>query len=165
MKKIVLYSSKTGFTEKYAKWISEELNSDLKDINITSLDDLIKYDTIIYGGGVYAGVINKLSSIRNDFSDKNLIVFAVGMNKDNRELDKLKTSNKVDNLFYMPGGLDNDKMSFTNRMLLKTIKRMIKTKDNRTKEDQEFIDTIGTSIDYTDKKYIKPLIEYIKSNY
>ena len=31
MKKIVVYESGTGFTERYAKWIAEELACDAKE--------------------------------------------------------------------------------------------------------------------------------------
>ena len=32
MKILVTYKSKTGFTKKYAEWISNELNAELKDV-------------------------------------------------------------------------------------------------------------------------------------
>ena len=31
MKKIVIYESATGFTKKYAEWIAEELQAEIKD--------------------------------------------------------------------------------------------------------------------------------------
>lgn len=53
MKKVVvIYGSKYGTTEKYAKWISEELNCDLFSYKSIKKDNLLNYDTIIYGGGL-----------------------------------------------------------------------------------------------------------------
>ena len=33
MKILLIYKSKTGFTEKYARWISEEINCDVENIS------------------------------------------------------------------------------------------------------------------------------------
>ena len=54
MRTVVIYKSKTGFTKKYAKWISEELSSDIFDISKVTANMLTAYDTVIYGGGLYA---------------------------------------------------------------------------------------------------------------
>ena len=53
MKTIVAYKSKSGYTKKYAQWIAQELNCDIKEN--AELSDIINYDVIIYGGGMYAG--------------------------------------------------------------------------------------------------------------
>ena len=58
MKAIVLYSTKTGNTEKVAKAISNALKMDY--ININSTNDLTRlnfneYDLFIIGSGVYGG--------------------------------------------------------------------------------------------------------------
>ena len=51
MKTVVIYKSRYGYTEKYAKWLSEKLNADLFEAaEIRSLD-FSEYDTVIYGGG------------------------------------------------------------------------------------------------------------------
>ena len=42
MKTLIIYSSQTGFTKKYATWLSEELQADcipLKDAKKINLDD------------------------------------------------------------------------------------------------------------------------------
>ncbi len=64
---VVIYKSKTGFAKKYAEWISEALKCDIKENTKLSLDDLIQYDTIIYGGGLYAVGINGINLIKNNF--------------------------------------------------------------------------------------------------
>ncbi len=53
MKTIVAYRSKSGYTKRYAEWISQELGCDIKED--PQLSDISGYDTIIYGGGMYAG--------------------------------------------------------------------------------------------------------------
>jgi flavodoxin len=82
MKKVaVVYRSKSGYTEKYAKWIAKAVGADLMKGEKTKVDDLLKYDTIVYGGGLYAVGINGLKLITDHFDqlkDKKLIVFGLG---------------------------------------------------------------------------------------
>ena len=53
MKIIVVYKSKTGFSEQYAKWIQTALNCDIIPLN--QLKTLEGYDLVIYGAGLMAG--------------------------------------------------------------------------------------------------------------
>ena len=57
---IVIYKSKTGFTERFAKWIGEELSCDVIPYARRSAINFDAYDTVIYGGGIYAGSIGGL---------------------------------------------------------------------------------------------------------
>ena len=55
MKTVVIYKSRYGHTEKYAKWLSEKLNADLFEASQIKGLDFSRYDNIIYGGDLYAG--------------------------------------------------------------------------------------------------------------
>ena len=55
MKTVVIYRSRYGHTEKYAKWLSEKLNADLFEASQIKGLDFSRYDNIIYGGGLCAG--------------------------------------------------------------------------------------------------------------
>ena len=60
MKTLVIYTSQTGFTKKYAEWISTRLNADLLTIQEAKKmkkDFYNKYDAIIYGGWAMAGSV------------------------------------------------------------------------------------------------------------
>ena len=57
MNTIIIYKSKYGSTETYAHWIAEALSCEMRDAKSVKIDDLLKYDTIIYGGGLYAEII------------------------------------------------------------------------------------------------------------
>jgi len=78
---VVVYKSKYGSSEKYAKWIAEALSADIFKSNEIKPDKLEAYTTIIYCGGLYVGGILGFSLIKNNYSklrDKKLIVAAVG---------------------------------------------------------------------------------------
>ena len=81
MKTIVIYRSKTGFTRKYAQWITEALSADIFDISKVNDNMLSDYDTIIYGGSLYAAGITGVKYIKQNLAklkDKKVIVFATG---------------------------------------------------------------------------------------
>ena len=81
MKSIVIYKSKTGFTKKYAQWIAEDLSADILDVSKVTMSILTSYDTIIYGGSLYAGGIIGVKLIKeniNKLKDKKVLVFATG---------------------------------------------------------------------------------------
>jgi stalled ribosome rescue protein Dom34 len=57
MNGIILYQSKYGATKKYADWISEETGLSCVETKKAVIDDIVNYDTIILGGGIYASGI------------------------------------------------------------------------------------------------------------
>ena len=59
MKIAVIYASKYGSTETYARWIAEELDAGLYLVKAVSAEMLQDYDAVIYGGGLYAGGVDE----------------------------------------------------------------------------------------------------------
>lgn len=64
MKGIILYQSKYGATKKYAGWLAEETGFDYIEIKKAALNNILEYDTLIFGGGIYASGIAGLSFLR-----------------------------------------------------------------------------------------------------
>ena len=78
---LVIYKSKTGFTEQYARWICEALNGDRVSYEKRNSISWKDYDTIIYGGGFHAGQIGGLAWFKSrwpELEGKTKIVFATG---------------------------------------------------------------------------------------
>lgn len=180
MKKvIVIYKSKYGFTKKYAHWISQELGAELREAEKTKASDLLDYDIIVYGGGLYAGGVNGLSLIVKSFpsiGDKSLYLFTVGAadvnNETNisnirRSLAKVLTpemERKI-NIFHFRGGIDYPKLSFSHRIMMRMMVKMIQKKPEHelSNEDKDMLATYGQVIDFTDKSSIDTMINRIKS--
>ena len=53
----VIYKSYYGTTKRYAEWIADELNVSLFEASDIKPAQLLDYDVVIYGGGLYAGGI------------------------------------------------------------------------------------------------------------
>jgi len=171
---VVVYKSKYGSSEKYAKWIAEALSADIFKSNQIRPDKLEKYTTIIYCGGLYVGGILGFSLIKNNYSklrDKKLIVVAVGATLKNDDiLGELKSKNLSDEMinnvhfFLLRGGLNYKKMNPLDRFLMYLMHKSIKRKDPEKLDNDSkgILATYGKVVDFTDKREIAPIVDVVK---
>lgn len=171
IKKVVVYKSKTGFTEKYAHWIAEDLHCEaiqLENFNISEAD---QYDVIVYGGGIHAGRINGIKFIQNDIlltANKKLIVFATGATPPiNEEVERFRKNNipnaKDIAFFYFQSGMNYAKMKGADKLLMGILKAVLNSKKSRSDTEQGTIDAIQNSYDYSSQSQIEPLISFINA--
>lgn len=177
MKTVVIYKSKTGFTKKYAEWISEELSADIFDGSKVTTNMLTVYDTVIYGGGLYAVGINGVELITQNFDklkDKKVIVFATGVSPEREEaVSEVKHKNftseqqKLIRFFYLRGGFDYRKLGFLDKLLMTLLKTSIKWKVKRkkklTSDEIGMLAIYDKPVDYTRKNKINDIINYVIS--
>ena len=168
MKTVVIYNSQTGFTKRYAEWIAEESSADCFELKEAKKKNLDEYDAIVYGGWACAGSISKIGWFKgniNKWADKKLIVFCVGGSpEDNPDIDvflknAFKDSEKKVDVFYCQGGFNYEKMSASSKVMMKMFTNMLKSKKDKTPEEENMIKMISSSYDISDKKYIKPILE------
>lgn len=175
-KTAVIYKSKYGSTKKYAEWVKDELNGDLFEASEVKIDNLSSYDTIIFGGGLYASGINGVSLITKNFQaikNKNIIVFTVGLAPtEDKELfkpiiEKNFSKEIIERIhfFHLRGGIDYKKLSLIHKPMMAMVKNMVaKKKEEELSEDERlFLATYGKQVDFTDVKTIEPLVSYVKS--
>ncbi len=176
MNAIVIYRSKYGSTKTYAEWIAEELGCNAVESKSVSANDLVEYDTIIYGGGLYAEVINGVHLITKNLlklDGKKLIVYSTGITPlDCRDyydklvieknfkpemLDKIKVYNFL-------GKMVIDELSLVHKAALKTLKKIMSSKENPSEMEKLLIDLCDADGDFSDRNAIKELVEYAKAN-
>ncbi|WP_160687692.1 flavodoxin domain-containing protein [Clostridium sp. C2-6-12] len=175
MKTVVIYKSKTGFTKKYANWIAEDLAADIFEVSKVNINMLDKYDTIIYGGSLYAVGIIGVGLIKKNISklkDKKLVVFATGASpsRDNviREvIDKNFTEKEQENVkvFYLRGGFNYKKLNLFDKFLMNLLKWKIKSKKRQELSPDEIgmLAIYDKEVDFTDRKNIDKIIRYVNS--
>lgn len=177
MKTVVIYKSKTGFTKKYAEWISEELSADIFDGSEVTTNMLTAYETVIYGGGLYAVGINGVKFIAQNldkFKDKKVVVFATGVSPLREEVvSEVKNKNftseqqKFIRFFYLRGGFDYRKLNFFDKVLMRLLKTSIKWKVKRkkklTSDEIGMLEIFDKPADYTRKNKIEEIIAYVTS--
>jgi len=167
----VIYKSKYGTTKQYAEWIAQELNAALLEVSVVKPAQLMSYDVVIYGGGLYAGGIDGVRLVAKN-PCKNLVVYTVGLanpettdysailNKgfSQEQLEKTK-------IFHLRGGIDYEKLNLVHKGMMAMLWKMDMKKDEseRTEEDKLFLETYGAKLDFMDKNTIMPIIEYVNS--
>lgn len=174
MNTIVVYKSKYGSTKQYAEWIAEELGCEAVDVKNVKIDDLEKYDTIIYGGGLYAEIINGvilLTKNMNKLEGKKLIVYSTGITplKYHEYYDKLvieknfkpEMLDKI-KVYNFMGKMILDELTIVHRTALKTLKKIMQGKENPTEMEKLLVELCDANGDFSDREAIKDLIEYAK---
>jgi len=175
MKIIVVYKSKTGFTKKYAKWIAGDLHADIFEVSKVTINKLIEYDTIIYGGSLYAVGINGVKLITqniNKLKDKKVVVFATGASPSrddvvNEVRNKNFTKEQKEHIkfFYLRGGFNYSKLNPFDKILMLLLKWKIKNKkkEELTNDEIGMLAIYDKPMDFTMKKNIERIITYVKS--
>jgi len=174
MKKVaVVYKSKYGTTEKYAKWIAEEVCADIFKVNETDIKKLTEYNTIVYCGSLYAGGMLGFSFIKKNYHkicDKKIIVAAVGATlKKESAASEVKSQNLTAEMadkvqfFLLRGGLNYKKMNVIDRLLMYLLVKSIKHKkpEDLDIDSKGILATYGKVVDFTNKSSIAPIIAAI----
>ena len=122
---VIIYTSGTGYTEQYAKLLSDLL--DLPYYRADRLPDVHKGGDIIYMGWIMAGSIVGYKHIRSICNVKCLI--GVGMSPESPDMEKqLREKMAVPSdtaLFYLQGGYDKTKLKGANKLIMKFVEPKI----------------------------------------
>ena len=172
MKILVVCKSKTGFTKWYAEVIAKELNAELVDFKEATAKKMSQYDVIVYGGGLYAGMINGFNKAKKTFGEstaKELVVFATGAtpNEVTQKVEEVWATNLTEEErqtiphFYMQSGLCYEKMSFPDKTLMKMMANMLSKKEDKSDTEEGMEQSIKSSYDIKNEKYTQPLIDYL----
>jgi len=174
MKGIIIYQSKYGATKKYADWLKEATKYECLETRTVTVQAVDQFDIIILAGGIYASGISGLSFLRkhiNELNNKKIAVLCVGASPfDEDAFNQIYTHNFKGSLqgipcFYGRGAWNESAMSVKDRALCKMLQKVVSKKDPATYEPWEkaLMCAVGQSCDWTEKKYLQPLLEWIES--
>ena len=155
MKTLIIYTSQTGFTKKYADWLAQNTGGDLLDLkdaqkkNDAFFED---YEAIVYGGWVMAASVVKVKWFLNraaSWKGKKLAIYCVGGSpNDNPDVEVMLKNMLTDEqreyikAFYCQGSA-------------------LKKKKDPTEEEKIMTEMVAKSYDISDEKYLEPVIEYL----
>lgn len=172
-KTAVVYRTKYGSAKRYAQWIAEEVKADLFDGKHVTINDLLKYDTIVYGGSMYAVGILGIDLIKSNFGQlksKKVIVFSVGASpaypqaiqavKERNFTGEMK--DKV-HFFHVRGAFDYKGLNPIDKLMMFLLKKKIQLKKPEQRENDEIgmLASYARPTDWTDKKSIQPIVDCI----
>ena len=174
MKKgIIIYKSKYGATQKYARWLQRMTGFKCIKTRDAALDDVLQYDTIVLCSSIYASGIAGLPFLKKNIDrlrNKKIAIFSVGASPyDESAFEEIKERNLTGNLkgipiFYGRGAWNLSRMNFIDRTICKVLQRSIAKKDPDTYEPwmKALMCSVGKSYDWTDEKYLLPLLDYLE---
>ena len=171
---VVLYSSRYGSTKRYAEAIAARLHCLALDAK-NGKQVFSEYETIIFGGGIYASGIRGASLLVKNFEklqDKRLFVYTVGISdptvpgRFSPILEKIFSQKMREQIqfFHFRGALDYGRMSFLHRSMMKMLKSMVEKKplSERTDEDEGILSSFGSKVDFFDENAVSPLVEAVE---
>ena len=174
MKTLIIYTSQTGFTKKYADWIAKRLQADLLDVRDAKkkkMSDFDSYDAIIFGGWAMAGKVTKSKWFLGKapaWKDKKLALFCVGASpKENPDVEASLKNLLTDEqrgyirTFYCQGGLNYGRMKAPSRLAVKALVSMLNKKKDASQKEKDMAEMLSHSYDISDEKYIEPIVEYV----
>lgn len=174
MKIIVIYKTKYGSTRTYAEWIAEELGCQAVDAKAVKIGDLLQYDTVVYGGGLYAEVINGITLITKNMDklkDKKLVVYTTGITPmeyteyyDKLVIEKNFKAGVPENIkiFNFMGKMILNELSIVHRTAIKSLKKLMQGKENPTEMEKLLVELCDKDGDFTDKNAMVDLVNYCK---
>ncbi|MBQ3686841.1 MAG: hypothetical protein II932_03310 [Treponema sp.] len=175
MKTLIIYTSQTGFTRKYAQWIAERMHADLLELTEArkkAAEFFEEYQAIAYGGWAMAGTLVKLKWFLDKaatWKDKRLAVFCVGGSpQDNPDVEKMLGKLLTDDqrqyiaAFYCQGGFNYEKMNLPSRLAMKMFVGMLKKKKDATEAEKTMAQMIASSYDISDIQYTDPIVDYLQ---
>lgn len=165
----VIYTSNTGYTEKYAHILGEKTG-----LPVYSIDEskaLSKGTSVIYLGWLMAGGIKGYYKAKRKFDI--CAVCAVGMVKDDKQTNDVKMRHNIpDNVafFALQGGFDINKLNgiykFMMNIMKNTVGKELSDKPNRTAEEEIMLEMLINGGDYVCEKNIEEvLFWYEKTKY
>lgn len=160
--KIVLYTSSTGFTKRYAEWIAEELHCEAMPLK--KAKNLNSYDTVIYGGWIMGSMIMGLNDLKKRYQGK-IVLFAVGSSEvSDQTVETIKKQNNLGQtpFYYFIGGFCFEKLGFFKKTMLNMIKKSLTKKENKTEQDLYMEKALSASFDSSNRSLTKNLIAYVQ---
>ena len=175
-KTAVIYYSKYGTTRRYAEWIASELEAELFDARKFKKKDLSRFDTIVYGGGIYAGGIKGIELITKNWykglSEKRVIVFAVGITVESDAAEDagrdsgqfalgelLKEKRMPIRCFFLPGAFDPGQIRGMDKAIMAVTRKMIGSGAQGDSVDGAIAKYMQQGCDLVDRAAIAPVVE------
>ncbi len=179
-KTLVIFESKYGSTKRYAEWIADALSCPLLERKSVHTSDLEAADTIIYGGGLYAGGVSGIKLLIQNWnllSNKKVILFTCGIadpavpanTAHIREALSQSLSPEIltkIQLFHLRGGINYSKLNFIHKSMMAMLRKMLlkKNESDLNSEDKQLLETYGKAVDFTDRESIQPLVDFVLSH-
>ena len=166
MKVLILYSSKTGFSQRYAQWLGAALDCQAVPFKARKRVDMSGYEGIVLFGGLYAGQMSGLKWLKKQLpalAGKRIAAVAVGCapmeTPDLPEsMEKLFGGNPEIKGFYCQGGLDYEHMGAVDRAMMAALRAALR----RKKDAQAMLEGISHSFAGARRENLSEILDWAR---
>ena len=171
----VIYKSRYGSTRRYASYIAQELGADLYSWEQIDAGQLLEYEKLVFGGGLYAGKmagIGKIKKYLPQLWGKKMAAFTVGLTPCSdagyyRQVDSHNFNSEMRaaiRVFHYSGNLEYDQLVFSHRLLIGLLRRGLQKKgsDDHTSADEGLLSALDRHEDCVDVDQTVELLTYMQ---
>ena len=163
---VVLYHSKTGFSQRYALWLAESLSCRAVPFQERKTVCLPEFATILLIGGLYAGNMSGLSWLKKQLpglAGRRTAAVAVGCSPMDwpgqaESMERLAAGAPQLKVFYCQGGLAYDRMGGVDRAMMAALRAALR----RKQEQAAMLEGISHSFDGSNRAYLDPVIAWAR---
>jgi len=163
---LIIYCSKTGFSQRYALWLAEEPGCRALPYRERASADLGSCDTLILAGGLYAGRMAGLGWLKKrlpELSGKRVAALAVGCSPADypglsESMEKLFGDMPQVQGFYCQGGLDYEHMGAVDRAMMAGLRAALRRKPDQA----DMLRGISASFDASRRENLAPILRWLR---
>ena len=170
--KAVLYGSHYGHTQKYAEAIARALGCEAFPANKHKEANIEGCDTVVFGGGLYAGGIagwSKVSPYCAKAQGQRWVLFTCGLadpalektQKESREIFERRLPEALRGrlpVFCLRGGMDYAALGLKHRAMMAMLAQYLRRQKERSAQDEQLLATYGKRIEFFDEATIEPVV-------
>ncbi len=176
MNSCILYGSKYGSARQYGQALSAQTS--IPAYSYAQAPKLSNMDVLVYVGSLYAGGVlglRKTCKVLDTFSGGKLLLATVGLGDPALPETQATIRSMLERqipaslrqkieLFHLRGRLDYSQLSLGHRtaMAMLHLSLMGTPVENRTAEDQAFLETYGKQVDFIDFNTLAPLVQALR---
>ena len=173
MNTLIIYGSQYGTTKRYAEKFAEM--TDVPIISFEDIENLEKYERVVYFGALYAGGVKGLkNTIKKLSPNTKLVIVTVGLADvcDEENISNIRSSirkqvpeylfKKV-SIFHLRGGIDYQKLSLKHSLMMALLYNKAKNmpEEKKTAEVRAMIETFNSKVDFVDFACLDQITESI----
>lgn len=155
----IVYSSNTGFTERYAKMLGEKTGLPVFSINYPPE----KGTAIIYMGWLMAGTVADYKKAAKNYDIK--AVCGTSLAPTGTLVDTIRKSCKFPKdypVFNVQAGMDRSKLRGGYAFGIKMLTKFMSAKKNRSPEEEAMLELLIKGGDYVSEENLSGIIEWYK---
>lgn len=151
----IVYSSSTGFTQRYAKLLAEKTGLLAYDMAGGSLPP--KGSEILYLGWLRAGSLVGYRKAARRYRVRALGVVGMSPTPNGKAMEDMTLP-----AFYLPGGYRPDELTGLDKLMMGAMGRMLARKTPENEEEAMMYQAFRTGCDFFDPESLAPVVGFLK---